>query len=140
MDPPAGILEPEQHTDIDRFTVTFAQAKCVYTDDITVEVTGGDTPVVIQTRRLEHGDSKTVQIVLDRPLTIDQTTTFTFNDAAGTASGTAAVNVTEYTVRISVSAWGLLVLTLLILTAATILLRRSDVHHRAPAQATLDSA
>ncbi len=130
-DPPAGLLNPNEYPDRDSFTVTFDQPNYVYIDDITVEVTGGDTPVVIQTRRLDNGDSNTVQIVLDRPLTIDETTTFTFNDAAGTVSDSTVVNVVEYTVRApvpTVSAWGLLVLTLLLLTAATILLRRCDVH------------
>ena len=129
-DPPEGLLNPNEYPDRDSFTVTFDQPNYVYIDDITVNVTGGDTPVVIQTLRLDNGDSKTVQIVLDRSLTIDQTTTFTFNDAAGTVADTTVVNVVEYTVRVpvpTVSAWGLAVLTLLILTAATILLRRSEV-------------
>ncbi len=129
-DPPGGVLDPRDYPGLDRFTVTFDSANYVYIDDITVEVTGGDTPVVIQTRRLENGDPETVEIVLDRPLTIDQTTTFTFNDAAGTVSDTTVVNVVEYTLRTpvpTVSAWGMIALTLLLLTAATILLRRSDV-------------
>ncbi len=139
-DPPAGLLNPNEYPDRDSFTVTFDQPNYVYIDDITVEVTGGDTPVVIQTLRLDNGDSNTVQIVLDRPLTIDETTTFTFNDAAGTVSDTTAVNVVAYTVRApvpTVSAWGLLVLTLLLLTAATILLRRCDVHRGARTPTTL---
>ena len=137
-DPPEGLLNPNEYPDRDSFTVTFDQPNYVYIDDITVQVTGGDTPVVIQTLRLDNGDSKTVQIVLDRPLTIDETTTFTFNSAAGTVADTTAVNVVEYTVRApvpTVSAWGLLVLTLLLLTAATILLRRADVHRGPTAMA-----
>ena len=98
---------------------------------------------VIQTRRLENGDPETVEIVLDRPLTVDQTTTFTFNEAAGTVSDSAIVNVVEYTLRIpvpTVSAWGMIALTLLLLTAATILLRRCDANHPGPRRAMLKSA
>ncbi len=123
----AGVLDPHDYPGLDRFTVTFDSANYVYLNDITVEVTGGDTPVVIQTRRLENGDPETVEIVLDRPLTTDQTTTFTLNDAAGTLSDSATVNVVEYTLRTPVppvSTWGLLVLTLLLLTAGTIVIHK----------------
>jgi len=43
-DPPGGYLDPQQHTGLDRFTVTFDSANSVYIDDITVQVTGGVAP------------------------------------------------------------------------------------------------
>ncbi|MGB2985637.1 MAG: hypothetical protein WBE26_07110, partial [Phycisphaerae bacterium] len=75
---------------LDRFTVTFDSPNYVYLDEITVEVTGGVAPVVTQTRRRENDGPETVEIVLDRPIPMGETTTFTFNDGV-------AVNVVEYT-------------------------------------------
>ncbi len=94
-DPPCGELDRYLHADLDRFTVTFVDAhgepiaNYVYVDDITVEVSVGDAPVVVQTRRLDGGAPETVEIVLDRPLAVDAVTTFTFDDGAN-------VNVVEY--------------------------------------------
>ncbi len=120
-DPPAGFVDPAKYPNIDRFTVTFDSANYVYIDEITVEVTGGDVPVVTQTWRRDGDGPETLEIVLDRPMTIAQTTKFTFNDGT-------AVNVVEFTLRSgpvpTVSHWGLAALTLLLLTAASVKLRQ----------------
>ncbi len=78
-DPPSGVINSNQFPDLDRFTITFDQPGYVFIDDVTVSTTGGGVPVVLQTRRLDNGDPETVQIVLDRPLSFGETTTFTFN-------------------------------------------------------------
>ncbi len=88
-DPPAGEVHPATYPGLDRFSVTFDSANSVYTDEIAVGVTGGPVPVVTQVLRLEEYDVDTVQVVLDRPLTRGETTTFTFDDGA-------AVNVVQY--------------------------------------------
>ena len=77
------------HAGLDRFTITFDSANYVYIDDITIETTGAEAPVVIATRRLDNDEPDTVEIVLDRPLTMGETTRFTFDDGV-------AVNVVEY--------------------------------------------
>jgi len=101
-DPPGGILNAETYPALDRFTVTFDQPNYLYIDDITVEnvatsksqnvksTAGAAVPVVIATRRLDNGAPETVEIVLDRPLSVGQTTRFTF------ATG-GTPNVVEYT-------------------------------------------
>jgi hypothetical protein len=88
-DPPSGYLDPGVYADLDRFAVTFDSANCVYIDDITVAVTGGVAPEVIQTRRREADDVDAVEIVLDRPLPAGELTRFTFSDGEAT-------NVIEY--------------------------------------------
>ena len=88
-DPPAGEIDTASYPGLDRFSVTFDSANNVYTNEITVEVTGGPVPVVTQVLRLEEYDVDTVQVVLDRTLTTGETTTFTFDDGA-------AVNVVQY--------------------------------------------
>lgn len=128
-DPPIGELDRTKYPDFDRFTVTFDSPNYVTIDQITVELAGGgDPPVVIKTRRLLNGDPETVEIVLDRPLVIGQTTTFTLND--GTAT-----NVVEYTLVEPIpttSTWTFLAMTLLVLTAGTLVLRgRADPATRA---------
>ena len=90
-DPPAGEIDSAIFPDFDRFTVTFDSANFVYIDDITVEVTGGIAPTVIQTRRVENTDPNLVEIVLDRPMPTAQTTTFTITD--GTATNVIAYSV-----------------------------------------------
>jgi hypothetical protein len=89
-DPPSGLLSARQHAGLDRFAVTFDEPNYVYLDEISVEVTGGDVPLVTQTRRRENDEPDTVEIVLDRPLAFGETTRFTFDDGV-------AVNVIEYT-------------------------------------------
>jgi hypothetical protein len=89
-DPPGGFLCARQQAGLDRFRVTFDEPNYVYLDEITVEVTGGDAPVVIQTRRRENDEPDTVEIVLDRPLAFGETTRFTLDDGM-------VVNVVEYT-------------------------------------------
>jgi len=88
-DPPAGLLDPVTHADLDRFAVTFDSANYVYLDDITVQVTSGTPPVVLQTRRRENDEPDTVEIVLDRALSTSALTRFIFHDGV-------AVNVVEY--------------------------------------------
>jgi len=89
-DPPGGFVDARDHAELDRFTVTYDSANYVYIDEITVEVTGGIAPHVIQTRRRDNGEPDTVEIVLDRPIPMGETTRFTFDDGV-------AVNIVEYT-------------------------------------------
>jgi hypothetical protein len=131
-DPPAGEVSTDDHPSLDRFTVTFDQPNYVYIDDISVEVTQGDPPAVLQTRRLVNGTPETVEIVLDRLLPIGETVTFTFPDPDG--PGGPLENVVEYTLRQPVpaaSTWGLVAMTLLLVTSASIVIRhqRAAVPH-----------
>lgn len=79
-DPPSGFLDPNTLTDLDRFTITFDAPNYVYVDDVTVETSGEETPVVLHTRRLDNGQADTVEIVLDRPLPPGAHARFIFND------------------------------------------------------------
>ena len=88
-DPPAGFVAPQVYPGLDRFTVTFDSPNYVYIEDVSVSVSGGIRPNVIQTRRRENTEPDTVEIVLDRPLPVGATTRFTFNDGT-------AVSVVEY--------------------------------------------
>ena len=119
-DPPSGstVYDPAFNS----FTVTFDAPNFVHIDDITVEVTGGDAPVVARTWRRENDGPETVEIVLDRPMPIGETTTFTFDDGV-------AVNVVRYTLIDlgpipAVSEWSLAILTLLTMTTGTLLFRK----------------
>ncbi len=91
-DPPQGLVDARKP--LDRFTVTFDSANYVYIDDILVESTGGEAPVVLQTRRRENDEPDTVEIVLDRPVTFGETTRFTMTDAG--PAPVDGVNVIEY--------------------------------------------
>ena len=79
-DPPSGVLDPSAPLGPFSFVVTFDKPNYVYPDEITVEVTGGIAPVVTQTRRLDNGDSKTIEIVLSHMIPPGETTTFTFEN------------------------------------------------------------
>lgn len=81
-DPPAGFIDARAFAPLDRFTVRYDQPNYVYVDEITVETTGGVTPVVTKTRRLDNGPPDVVEIVLDRPIPFDANTRFTFDDGA----------------------------------------------------------
>ncbi len=83
-EPPSGIVSPQEHPNLDRFIVTFDSPNYSYIDDITVQVTGGIAPQVIQTHRRENDEPDTLEIVLDRPLSEDEITTFIFNDGQTT--------------------------------------------------------
>jgi hypothetical protein len=87
--PPGGVLDARAHAGLDRFTVTFDAPNYVYVDEVTVEVTAGDPPGVAATRRYNHEGVETVEIVLDRPIPMGETTLFTFDDGV-------VVNVVEY--------------------------------------------
>lgn len=118
--PPSGVLDSGTYADLDRFTVTFDGPNYVYIDDVTVEISGGGEPSrILKTRRRENDGPETVEIVLDRPLGMDETTRFIFDDGT-------SVNVVQYTLRPvpAASAWGLLVLALMITCAGTVVLRR----------------
>ena len=124
-DPRGGFLDPDRYADIDRFTVTFDQPNFVYLDGITVEVSAGDIPIVSKTWRRDGHGPDTLEVVLDRPMTVGETTRFIFTTAAEGA------NTVEYTLAYPVPAssdWTILVTCLLLLTAATLVFR-----HRAPA-------
>ncbi len=104
-DPSGGLLDAAMHYNLDRFTITFDQPNYVYVNDVTVEVLGNmetrqqgndnaaaSAPAVIATRRQDNGPPETVEIVLDRPLTVaDGKVRFTFN------TGAATPQIVEYT-------------------------------------------
>ncbi len=116
---------------IDRLTVTFDQPNFVYLDDITVEVSAGDIPVVAKTWRRDNFSPNKLEVVLDRPMTVGETTRFIFNTAAEGA------NIVEYTLAEPVPAssdWTILVTALLLLTAATLI-----VHERTRASTSSTS-
>ncbi|MCH8243381.1 MAG: hypothetical protein IH897_12355, partial [Planctomycetes bacterium] len=60
-DPPQGLVDARKP--LDRFTVTFDSANYVYIDDILVETTGDESPVILMTRRRENDEPDTVEIV-----------------------------------------------------------------------------
>jgi len=132
-DPPSGFVDPQQHPGFDRFVVTFDTPCYVYPQDITVQVTGGGPPPVVkQTRRLDNDQPTRLEIVVDPPLLVGETTTFTL-DTGLTPPEANTVSFTLATAPVipAVSEWGLLVLTLLGLTAGTLIARReATVEHR----------
>ncbi len=83
-DPPGGFLNANQFPSLDRFTVIYDQPNYAYIDDIAVEVSGGDIPNIIQTHRLDNGDPEVLEIVLDKPIPLNQATRFIFNDGETT--------------------------------------------------------
>ncbi len=92
-DPPSGFLNPNIYSSIDRFTITYDSPNYAYIDDITIEVSGGDAPQVVATKRLDNGPSDVLQIVLNRPLPANERTTFTFNDGE-------VINIVSYTFQL----------------------------------------
>jgi hypothetical protein len=124
-DPLEGYLDPAVYGNLDRFTVTFDQAAYVYIDDVTVEVTGGVAPAVIATQRRENTEPDTVEIVLDRPLPMNETTTFTFD----TGGGARQENVVEYRLGVgpvpATSGLALATMIAAILAAGILLARRA---------------
>ncbi len=90
-DPPEGVVDANVHPALDRFTVSFDEPAFVYVDQISVAVSAGmDVPQVLWVRRPDHSEPDTVEVVLDRPLPLNATTTFTFDDGV-------AESVVEYT-------------------------------------------
>jgi hypothetical protein len=81
-EPPMGYVHPAWQPGFDRFTVVYDAPNYAYLDDIVIEVTGGDTPVVIATKRLDNGPPEVLEIRLDRPIPPGERTTFTFHDGA----------------------------------------------------------
>jgi len=78
--PPGGDVDANTYPNLDSFIVTFDRPGFVRVDDVTVSVTdGSDPPVVLWTRRLDNDTADRVQIVLDRPLLLGTTTTFTLD-------------------------------------------------------------
>jgi len=105
-DPLAGFLDPIAYAVLDRFTITYDAPAYVYIDQITVETTGAETPIVLATRRLHNGEPDTVEIVLDRPLAPGKHTRFIFDDGTiqnvvdysyipGDADGNGAIDLLE---------------------------------------------
>jgi len=122
-DPPSGLLSPTEYPDLDRFTVTFDNPNYVYIDDIKITVTGGEVPVITQTRRRENDGPETVEIVLDRPIAVGETTTFKFNTAA-------PGNEIEYCYRLvpqipTLPIWGLALTGLLLLAGGIIVFNKA---------------
>lgn len=85
----------------DKIKATFDSANYVYIDDIMIEVTGGVAPTVLATRRGEGDTSDRVEIVLDRPMPLGETTTFKFDTGlevdCGEISG-EIVNCVQFTI------------------------------------------
>ena len=79
-DPPPGYLDPEEYAGLDRFAITFDAPNYVYIADITVEVSGGDVPIVTQTWRRDGDGLETLQIVLDKPIPPGEHTRFIMTD------------------------------------------------------------
>jgi hypothetical protein len=99
-DPPAGFLSAVERPAVDRFTVRYDSPNYAYVDDITVSAEGGsagDTPRVIETKRLDNGPSDVLEIVLDRPLPLDARTVFTFHENNPDPTAPETVNAVAYT-------------------------------------------
>ena len=121
-DPPEGYLDPDLYPELDRFTVTFDAPNFVFTDDISVQVTGGVAPEVTWVwRRDDHGP-ETVEIILDGPIPMDEATTITFNDERN--GDTVYYTYIPQPQIPTVSTWGLTAMTLLILVGGTLVFRR----------------
>lgn len=119
--PPRGFLDPVEYGGIDRFTITLSEPGYVHIDDVTVNVSSGDTPVVIKTWRKDGFTPRQVEIVLDRPLTVGETSTFTF------AGLDPSANVVNYTLADSIpaaSAWSAIVAGLAFAVAGTVIVRK----------------
>ncbi len=84
--PAVGFIDARTSVPFDRFTVRYDEPNYVLVDEITVETTGGEIPVVTKTRRLDNGPPDVVEIVLDRPIPFGETTTFIFNDGVAVNS------------------------------------------------------
>jgi len=116
-----------------RFTVTFDAPCDVCPEEITVPVTGGAPPPVVRwTRRSHNGGSTKLQIVLASSLPVGETTTFTLETGL-TPPQTNTVSCTHAPAPVipATSHWGLILLTLLGLTAGTLIARgRATVEHR----------
>lgn len=91
-EPEQGFHDPDSMTGVDRFAVTFDQPNYVYVDDITVEVTGGEAPQILWTRRRDQDGPESLEIVLDRPLPPNETTRFIMSDGGTT-------NIVRYTLQ-----------------------------------------
>jgi hypothetical protein len=97
-DPPAGVLDARVHAPLTKFNVTFDLPSYVYVNQIEVATTVAPVPQVIRTQRRETFsdpeavglDPNVVEIVLDRPIPMGATTTFTIDDGV-------AVSIIEYT-------------------------------------------
>jgi len=131
-DPASGFVDPQQYPGLDRFVVTFDTPCYVYPADITVQVTGGGpAPVVTKTRRLDNDEPTRLEIFVEPPMPLGETTTFIL-DTGLTPPETNTVSFTLAPAPIipATSHWGLLVLTLLGLTAGTMIARASLRHLR----------
>ncbi len=82
--PPAGAVGSADFENLDRFTIRYNLPAYVRIDQIAVSVSGGDVPTVIKTRRPLNADPQTIEIVLDRPMAIGETTSFTISDGLAT--------------------------------------------------------
>ena len=89
--------------------------------------TTGVTPVVIQTRRGENDGLDTLEVVLDGPIPMGERTTFYFDTGQG---GRLLPGYSFHYTYLpdpspAVSEWGLIVMTLLLLTAGSIVFSRT---------------
>ncbi len=89
-DPPSGFISPLQYPNLNQFHITFDSANYVYVDDITVTSTAFTIPQVLETRRRENDEPSMVEVVLDQPIPLGKTTTFTITDGVTT-------NIVSYT-------------------------------------------
>jgi hypothetical protein len=102
-DPPSGFLDPQVHSGLHSFTVTFDSPNFVYVNQIAVSAeggSGGDPPRVQWTRRLDNGPNNIVEIVLDPAfggLPLDARTTFTFTDIDPANPNQPTIQTIRYT-------------------------------------------
>ena len=126
-DPPPGYLDPEEYPELDRFAVTFEVPNFVFLNNVPLEVTGGVAPSVVQVWRRENDGPSTVEIVLDGPIPMGERTTFYFDTGQGERFIPGYSFFYTYIPGDTIptlSEWGLVVMTLLLLTAGTILFER----------------
>jgi len=133
-DPPSGFVDPQQYPGFDRFVVTFVSPCYVYAEDITVQVTGaGPAPVVAKTRRLDNDEPTRLEIVVEPPMPVGETTTFILDTGlTPPEANTVSYTLAPAPIIPATSHWGLLILTLLGLTAGALLARRGGWHAFTP--------
>ena len=124
---------PQAFAGLDRFIVTFDAPCYVYPQDITVQVTGASPPPVIkQTRRLDNDEPTRLEIVVELPMPVGETTTFTLDTGlTPPETNTVFYTLAPAPVIPATSHWGLILLTLLGLTVGSLICRRgATVEHR----------
>ncbi len=119
-DPPTGVVFDEQAAGVTSILVTFDGPNYAYVDDISVSVSSGIAPNVIGTRRLDNGSPDVLEVVLDSELPVNVTTTLIFADGNQTIEYRRLPPFVP-----TASTWGLVVLTLALLTGGALIVRRT---------------